>query len=90
MDKAEYVLRQKQTRPHTCHWPGCEQQVPPAMWGCKSHWFRIPKRLRYRIWETYNPGQEITLTPSDEYLEAAREVQDWIKRSGESKTVTPD
>jgi hypothetical protein len=35
-------------------------------------------RLRNRIWETYRPGQEVTMTPSREYLDAARAVQQWI------------
>jgi hypothetical protein len=29
----------------------------------------------------YEPGQEVTLTPSDEYLQVAREVQQWIKEN---------
>lgn len=78
-DKANYVRRQGQTRNHHCHWPGCERQVPPAMWGCKAHWFKLPKRLRDRIWETFDPGQEVSMTPSDEYLAVANEVQEWIK-----------
>ena len=49
------------------------------MWGCSSHWFRIPLRLRNLIWATYRPGQEISKTPSAEYLAVAREVQDWIE-----------
>lgn len=77
--KARYVQRQKQTRNHECHWPGCAQQVPPAMWGCKSHWFKLPKQLRDRIWATYEPGQEKTLTPSAAYLDVADEVQRWIR-----------
>lgn len=76
--KVAYVRRARQTRNHTCHWPGCTQQVPPAMWGCKRHWFELPKGLRDRIWETYHPGQEETLTPSEAYLQAAEAVQRWI------------
>lgn len=76
--KAQYVLRQKQTRYHTCHWPGCNKQVPPAMWGCSTHWFKLPKRLRDRIWATYRPGQEKDMSPSDAYMDAARDVQAWI------------
>lgn len=49
------------------------------MWGCKRHWFKLPKFLRDWIWATYVPGQEITKTPSDEYLEAADAVQQWIE-----------
>lgn len=64
---------------HKCHWPGCDLAVPPAMWGCKAHWFSIPKRLRDEIWRTYRRGQEVTKTPSDEYIEAAWAVQRWIE-----------
>ena len=81
MNKADYVQTQKQTRKHHCHWPGCEKQVPPAMWGCKQHWFKLPKNLRDWIWRTYMPGQEVSMTPSAEYLEAADAVQEWIQTS---------
>jgi len=82
MSKASYVLQQKQDRKHHCHWPGCDKQVPPAMWGCKAHWFKLPIRLRNWIWRTYWPGQEKDLTPSDEYLKAADAVQKWIRENG--------
>jgi hypothetical protein len=80
--KAAYVKAQKQTRSHGCHWTGCKRQVPPAMWGCKEHWFRLPAELRARIWKAYRPGQERTMTPSREYLDAARAVDDWIRDHG--------
>ena len=82
-EKAAYVKRQKQTRNHQCHWPGCIKQVPPAMWGCKPHWFALPKALRDLIWATYKPGQEVTMTPSAAYLEAAEAVQKWIKENAQ-------
>lgn len=63
---------------HTCHWPGCTTEVPPAMWGCKTHWFKLPKTLRDGIWREYRPGQEITKTPSQRYLAVAALVQGWI------------
>jgi hypothetical protein len=77
-DKADYVRSQSQTRDHTCHWPGCEKQVPPAKWGCAAHWFKLPRALRTKIWQAYRPGQEVNLTPSAEYIKVAREVQAWI------------
>lgn len=79
MDKVAYVKSQGQTRSHECHWPGCGRQVPPAVWGCKPHWYALPKPLRDRIWQAYRPGQEKTLTPSREYLAAAEAVQQWIR-----------
>ncbi len=81
-EKANHVRAARQTRGHTCHWPGCDRQVPPAMWGCRSHWYALPKALRDRIWRTYRIGQEADGRPSREYLEAARAVQDWITDSG--------
>lgn len=77
--KAEHVKAQPQARKHHCHWPGCDKQVPPAMWGCKAHWFKLPAALRNKIWVAYRPGQEIEGTPSRAYVEVALEVQDWIK-----------
>lgn len=53
------------------------------MWGCKPHWFKLPKRLRDRIWDTYEIGQEIDLSPSPEYLDAAHEVQEWIRAAAD-------
>ena len=64
---------------HLCHWPGCEKPVPPKMWGCAPHWFRLPKPLRDRVWATYVSGQEVRKDPSAAYLEVAKEVQQWIK-----------
>lgn len=77
-EKADYVRSQGQTRSHHCHWPGCERQVPPAMWGCKSHWSKLPGSLRARIWATYEPGQEVTMTPTQRYIDTALAVQKWI------------
>jgi len=62
---------------HKCHFPTCKIEVPPKMWGCKTHWYKLPKRLRDAIWATYVPGQEIRKDPSSEYLAVADEVQQW-------------
>ena len=86
--KADYVKAAKQTRGHHCHWPGCDKQVSPAMWGCKAHWFRLPRALRNKIWAAYQPGQEIDGTPSREYVEIALEVRAWITAKDERKPTT--
>jgi hypothetical protein len=78
-DRVRHVRLATQSRAHTCHWPGCTKQVPPAMWGCKAHWFKLPQHLRNEIWRTYRAGQEIRLDPSDAYLVAARAAEDWIR-----------
>ncbi len=76
--KAAYVVKQPGDGKHHCHWPGCEKLVPPAMWGCKPHWAKIPQHLQRAIWQAYIPSQERSKTPSQQYVEAARAVQIWI------------
>ena len=76
--KADHVRAAHQSRPHECHWPGCHKLVPPAMWGCGQHWYRLPLALRTEIWRAYQVGQEETGTPSRDYVAAARKVQAWI------------
>lgn len=66
---------------HTCHWPGCPRAVPPKLWGCKTHWFALPQHLRDAILEAYIPGQELTKTPSAQYIKAAQAAQSWILSS---------
>lgn len=78
--KVDHVRSAVQTRSHGCHWPECKRQVPPAMWGCKEHWFQLPPALRGRIWASYRPSQEIDMHPSQAYLDAALDVQMWIQQ----------
>lgn len=85
-EKVAHVKSQGQTRAHHCHWPGCKKNVPPAMWGCYTHWRRLPKSLRDKIWEAYRLGQEADMRPSREYLDVADEVQRWIKEHYDVKT----
>lgn len=78
-NKVAHVKAATQTRQHACHWPGCEIQVPPAMWGCTPHWYQLPPEIRSEIWNAYVPGQEDTLTPNREYLQAVHKADEWIK-----------
>ena len=64
---------------HTCHHPDCTTAVPPKVLACKPHWFEIPKPLRDKVWLAYQPRQEVTKTPSVEYLEVIREVMAYWK-----------
>jgi hypothetical protein len=55
------------------------------MWGCKDHWFKLPKALRDKVWATYRAGQEEDLSKvSKQYLAVADEVQRWITTQGAS------
>lgn len=64
---------------HVCHATGCEIEVPEKMFMCRKHWFALPKNMRDRIWHTYVPGQEISKTPSANYLEIAAECVKYLE-----------
>lgn len=91
MSKADYVRGRATGDPggHHCHWPGCERAVPPAMWGCKPHWFALPPGIRSRIWATFRPGQEESKTPSEAYVKAVRDAEQWIEGGGGGGPVRP-
>lgn len=62
---------------HRCHWPKCQCQVSPRLWGCRPHWYTLPKEIRDAIWQTYVSGQEMRKDPSEEYLIVAQLAEDW-------------
>lgn len=53
---------------HHCHAIGCDAVVPPVMHMCLRHWKMVPQPVQKLIWHHYKPGQEITKTPSVDYL----------------------
>jgi hypothetical protein len=59
---------------HECHARDCKRNVPPRMLMCGKHWKMVPRHLQDAVWATYMPGQEITKTPSREYLIAAKDA----------------
>lgn len=61
---------------HECPVPGCKQQIPLAMWGCKAHWFKLPVGIRNRILAAYNGG-EGRLSP--EWCAANDAALKWFK-----------
>ena len=87
-EKVKHVKSQRQSRNHVCHWIGCDEQCPPAMWGCKFHWFKLPKALRDRVWLNYRIGQEVSGNVSKAYLDAADEVEKWIKQNNLATEAT--
>jgi hypothetical protein len=62
---------------HTCHWPNCREDVPPALLMCLRHWQLLPEPVRYAVWAAYRPGQEVAKDPSRAYVAAVRVALDW-------------
>lgn len=42
------------------------------MWGCREHWYSLPKKIRDAVWREYQPGQEHTKNPSLRYMAVQR------------------
>lgn len=72
---------------HHCHATGCRVSVPPVMWGCRRHWFMVPKLIRDRIWRAYRAGQCDDWNPSREYCEAAKAA---VTAVANREGITPD
>jgi hypothetical protein len=74
---------------HICGWPDCRRPVPLEMWGCKPHWFTLPKEIRDEIWQSY--GSRGKLSP--EWLAANEKALTWIRgipeRAKDTHHVTP-
>jgi hypothetical protein len=47
---------------------------------CRAHWYRLPTRIRSRIWDTYRPGQTLA-TASPEYLQALRDALEFARQA---------
>jgi hypothetical protein len=50
---------------------------------CRTHWYRLPARIRSRILDTYWPGQTAA-TASPEYLDALREALEFARTAAEA------
>jgi|SRR5690348_2049811 hypothetical protein len=66
------------TYPRSCAWPRCKRPVPKSHLMCRGHWSALPKTLRDRIWEHFQPGQTAA-TCSQTYREVLCEVLAWAR-----------
>lgn len=64
---------------HHCHAIGCETVTPPRLFMCPVHWRLVSKPLQRAIWQTYQPGQEVTKLPSRAYLGAAIAARNYVR-----------
>ena len=59
---------------HICHAEGCQVEVLPRLLMCLKHWRLVPRAIQRRVWQEYEPGQEITKDPTPEYLDVMHEA----------------
>lgn len=87
-DKVRHVLNAPHDDgTHTCHWPGCTRICKPAFFACRGHWFTWPEHIRRAIWAAYQTGQEVSKTPSRDYLKAATAAHEWAVNYERTKTA---
>jgi hypothetical protein len=72
---------------HGCRWPGCRRRVPITKWGCRGHWFRLPKRLRELICLTYRVGP-VSHETRRARRDTERQVRGWLDQEGATTTNT--
>jgi hypothetical protein len=41
-----------------CPVPGCDEQIDRTRLMCRRDWYRVPRRLRDRVWRTWGSGRE--------------------------------
>ena len=59
---------------HSCPWPGCEERVPRHLWGCRDHWFALPRDLRQQCSWAWRYG---TVSA---HMEALETIDSWLER----------
>jgi hypothetical protein len=78
-------------RLHRCSWPGCERVVPRSMWGCRAHWYALPRDIRVAIGRAYRHGLDTDSHPTRTYVDAYRTALAWIaERDAQRATGTHD
>lgn len=74
----------------TCRWPGCKTLVTYDMWGCKRHWFVLPKEIRDGIRSAYEDTNFTKLSEHFNLLRGAHQAaQDWIAANTVNSDVPP-
>ena len=66
---------------HSCPWPGCTQRVPRHLWGCKAHWYRLPRELGDRVSRAWRHGTV------GEHMEALEAIDEWLAREPAQGTL---
>lgn len=75
--------------PHFCHAVDCNERIPHKFLMCGPHWYMVPAVLRRQIWRAYTPGQEENGTPSQEWIDSARQAINFVARK-EGKAPVPE
>lgn len=60
------------TLAHICHAIGCTSKIDPSLLMCRKHWQKVPLYLKLEVKRNYKKGQEVSKTPTPQYLEAMK------------------
>lgn len=48
------------------------------MFMCYRHWSLIPKAKQRELWQVYREGQEVSKSPTREYMDVARALRVFV------------
>jgi len=65
----------------TCAVKGCDYDVSPNVLLCTSHWLKVPKATKRRVYQNYRSGQDRGGRPTADWLNAAAKAVDAATRS---------
>lgn len=65
---------------HTCHAIGCSAVIPPRLFMCREHWYKLPYHYRKEVFRYYKAGQEVSKNPSRKYIQAASAAIAWLNK----------
>jgi len=51
--------------------------IPTKKWGCRAHWWRLPKVFRDQIIAAYAKAGDVRADPSEEYMKAEDAAREW-------------
>lgn len=72
----DQILTERGTPPHPCGWPGCGISVVGDLWGCSTHWFRLPEEARELLGATFR-GRD---SDPDAHFRALERTEAWCRK----------
>lgn len=80
-DRPEHAHEGEEAMKHLCHATGCPVETPPRLFMCGRHWGMLPTEMKNDINRLFRPGQEVSKTPSKQYMLAALAAVKWLRKN---------
>ena len=71
------IRRARPGATHVCPWPGCNEIVKRSLWGCPSHWFKVPILLRDSLWRAHRNRFN---DEGSSHRGVLMEIDEWVRK----------